>query len=73
MKKTLRGVSEVDPFRVEELVNSLIDNAVKFTENGFVKVFRTKKTGDFVTLTLSVKDSGEGVSKEDLKKIFKPF
>ncbi|MEC7183223.1 MAG: histidine kinase dimerization/phospho-acceptor domain-containing protein, partial [Bdellovibrionota bacterium] len=49
-ERKLMDSIEVDPFRFEELIHSLIDNAIKFTEKGKVEVFlEFKKEGDYAT------------------------
>ena len=65
---------EVDPFRIEELIHSLINNAIRFTEKGFVEVYlEFKKQVNTATFIFEVKDSGIGISSQNLKKVFKPF
>ena len=58
------------PVRVKQLLNNLINNAVKFTENGLIKF--TAEYDDSL-LTFSVEDSGEGIKKEQLDDIFNVF
>ncbi len=73
-ERKLMDSIEVDPFRFEELIHSLIDNAIKFTEKGKVEVFlEFKKEGDYATFIFEVKDTGVGISSDNLKKVFKPF
>ena len=52
-------------------ISNLVDNAIKFTNKGFVKVILNKGIGD--KITLEVKDTGIGISKEYLDKIFEPY
>ena len=59
-----------DPERLEEIVEHLISNAVKFTLNGSV-VIRTKIDGSKVVL--QVVDSGIGIAPEYLGELFEPF
>ncbi|MFC2174487.1 ATP-binding protein [archaeon] len=49
---------------------NLVDNAVKFTDKGYVRV-SAKRQKSYILV--SVKDSGKGISKKDLPKIFNKF
>jgi signal transduction histidine kinase len=60
-----------DEGKFVQVLYNLVSNAIKFTEEyGFVKV-SARKNGDM--LQLSVKDTGIGISEEDIMKIFLPF
>jgi len=63
-------VLRADRNRVREILNNLIDNAVKFSEKGKIMI-RIKGEGDFVSI--AVGDSGIGIRKEDMPKLFKRF
>lgn len=57
-----------------QIMNNLVGNAIKFTENGSVIVGTyniSKKTGDYIAIY--VKDTGIGISEEFLPKVFQPF
>jgi PAS domain S-box-containing protein len=66
-----------DPLRLGQVLNNLINNAVKFTDSGQVVV--TVATGgepvdsDSVNLRFSVADSGIGMTEELLSRLFQPF
>jgi DNA-binding NarL/FixJ family response regulator len=61
-----------DKERFTQIIFNLTNNALKFTQNGFVKIgLRNERESETVLVTVS--DSGKGMSKEFLKKIFKPF
>ncbi len=69
-----------DPFRIRQILNNLISNAIKFTERGEVKItigahrrIPADTAGNSVQLTMSVKDTGVGIPPEKLDEIFKPF
>ena len=60
-----------DARRVREVVLNLIDNAVKYTPAGGEVELAAEASNRHVNLT--VKDTGVGISKEDLERIFDPF
>jgi len=64
-----------DELRVLQIFNNLISNGIKYTKQGFVKVFlsASKKTQNTITLFIEVQDSGIGINKSDLPILFKPF
>ncbi|MGL1936090.1 MAG: response regulator [Fibrobacterales bacterium] len=68
---SLRG----DPLRLGQILLNLINNAIKFTEEGKVIVSITvmEVTGSNVSLEFSVKDTGIGMNPEQQKKLFAPF
>ena len=49
---------------------NIIDNAIKFTDRGFVRI-SAKRQKDYITVT--IKDSGRGIDKTDLPRIFGKF
>ncbi|MCM1046030.1 MAG: response regulator [Candidatus Gastranaerophilales bacterium] len=71
MPKTLYG----DDVRIKQIVTNLLTNAVKYTPQGGIEVYATyKKTGEEqINLILSVKDTGMGIKKEDMGKLFESF
>lgn len=64
-----------DPYRIRQVLNNLISNAIKFTQSGGVSVDVSRLSVDDneVTLKFSVVDTGIGISKEDIKSLFKSF
>ena len=64
-----------DPIRLKQVLNNLVSNAVKFTNNGFVRIeIRTFNRSNFERLLqFNVADTGIGISKDNLKRIFDPF
>jgi len=64
-----------DPLRLRQVIVNLLSNAVKFTNSGMVKIHAviTDKTDDDVTITFEVKDSGIGMTPEQVEVIFDPF
>lgn len=64
-----------DETKITQILNNLISNAIKFTETGFVElaIKRVKSAKRFDTILFEVKDTGEGVSSENLNEIFESF
>ena len=64
-----------DPLRLKQIIINLINNAIKFTKNGTVTVnIRVdEKTKDEVKLHFEITDTGIGITKEGLTKLFKSF
>ncbi len=60
-----------DEYAFTQIFDNLISNAVKFTANGSVIVKVTDT--DAISFTVSVKDTGIGISDEYKKKIYTPF
>lgn len=64
-----------DPVRLHQIFMNLLSNAYKFTPKGSVTV-RARKIGetrDRVKITCSVSDTGIGITKEQLTRLFQPF
>ncbi|MEW6652725.1 MAG: PAS domain S-box protein [Bacteroidota bacterium] len=59
-----------DKLRIEQILLNLVNNAIKFTEKGFVKVDCLQ--GDN-SLVIRVQDSGIGIKEDELELLFKPF
>ncbi|MBF0139930.1 MAG: response regulator [Magnetococcales bacterium] len=69
------GIVIGDPFRLQQIMINLIDNALKFTEAGEV-ILRAgvlERLGDKIKLLFSVQDTGLGISREYQDKIFSSF
>lgn len=64
-----------DPLRLKQIISSLVSNAVKFTDHGYVLV-RTRiehETDTTYTLCVSITDTGIGMSSEDQAQLFNAF
>ncbi|WKY59387.1 ATP-binding protein [Vibrio sp. SNU_ST1] len=63
-----------DKARLRQILFNLLNNAVKFTSRGFVEVYLKEVVeGSDTYLSIRVRDTGIGISKEAQKRIFKPF
>ncbi len=63
-----------DKGHVKEIISNLLSNAIKYTEKGCVALnARCINQGDTCTLFLSVKDTGKGIKKENIEKLFTKF
>jgi PAS domain S-box-containing protein len=64
-----------DAYRLNQILINLVGNAIKFTENGFVKlnVYLQKDHGTTADLRIEVSDSGIGISEDKLNEIFDSF
>ncbi|MCW9034390.1 MAG: response regulator [Rhodospirillales bacterium] len=64
-----------DPLRLSQILTNLVNNAVKFTDEGEIvlRIEHVETTGDQVTLKFSVTDSGIGMSEEQMNKVFQSF
>lgn len=68
---------QTDPDRLAQCLGNLLDNAIKNTKAGAIKVRLTVSTppkGSTQTqLMIRVRDTGQGIAKEDQERIFSPF
>ncbi|MGN0344757.1 MAG: histidine kinase N-terminal 7TM domain-containing protein [Lachnospiraceae bacterium] len=64
-----------DELRIRQIIINLVNNAIKFTDDGFVrlKIVVGEVTDNDIELLISVKDSGQGIREEDLSKLFASF
>ena len=64
-----------DPLRLGQILTNFVNNAVKFTEKGEVRlnIEQLERTGEKVHLKFSVRDSGIGMTREQAAKLFQPF
>lgn len=61
-----------DLFRIQQILNNLISNAIKYTQSGDVEVRMSVNTVP-TTIVLSVADTGVGIRAEDIPSLFEPF
>jgi PAS domain S-box-containing protein len=74
----------IDDTRLRQIILNLIGNAIKFTENGSIKLkvysenpqiinYSEEKSEEYIDLVIEVTDTGIGISKEMQEAIFNPF
>ncbi|MBP5604925.1 MAG: response regulator [Ruminiclostridium sp.] len=84
VEKKLRFVPEIDPgtpdrlfgdeMRIKQIIMNLLTNAVKYTSSGSVTLSISHERADeYVRLRVSVRDTGSGIKKEDVEKLFIAF
>ncbi len=66
---------EVDPLRYRQVLNNLVGNALKFTEQGevIVRLRVSREPGKGYFMQTEVQDSGIGIPSDQQKKLFEPF
>ena len=66
-----------DPVRLRQALVNLLSNAVKFTNSGAIKLLAsldgTDEEKDFISIRFDVKDTGIGLTQEQITKVFEPF
>ena len=64
-----------DPLRLGQILTNLVNNAVKFTERGEIRldIELVERTGEKVQLKCSVRDTGIGMTPEQSARLFQPF
>lgn len=63
-----------DKVLVKHILNNLLSNAIKYTEEGTVKIdIHSINRGDDATLIINVSDTGRGIKKEYIDKLFTKF
>jgi len=83
-KKGIDLIIEIDPsiqrmkfctdhIRLSQIVLNLLNNAIKFTEKGTIKLIVKSIEGDPNLIQITVEDSGIGISQENIGKLFSSF
>jgi len=75
IKGPVPGHVMCDKVRLAQVLNNLLDNAVKFTEKGRVSLVLDVEAlpGDGARLGFRVADTGVGIDEDDLADVFRPF
>jgi signal transduction histidine kinase len=67
---TWEAVIEGDTVRLKQILVNLVGNSIKFTEEGEVEIRPYIESGHFKVM---VRDTGIGMSEEEMERLFKPF
>lgn len=73
---SIPSVILIDNIRIRQIINNLVSNAIKFTEQGKISLFFSAAPSsrpDKTDLLISVEDTGVGVSFDEKDNIFMPF
>ncbi|MDR0809798.1 MAG: PAS domain-containing protein, partial [Gemmobacter sp.] len=66
-----QGMRQGDPLRFQQILTNLLSNAVKFTETGVVSLHLNARPGQ--PLTVEVRDTGIGMTSEQLARLYEEF
>jgi signal transduction histidine kinase len=69
--KDLPHAVEADQALLHQAVYNLVENAIKYTPSGGEVTLHLQSTSD--SLTFAIRDSGIGIQKEDMKRLFEKF
>lgn len=70
----LPGLVETDPTRLKQILTNMIGNAIKFTDQGSVKVRACQRLdGDKTKIIFEIEDTGCGLSDKETRNLFQPF
>ena len=74
-EKNVPKIIQTDPLRLKQILMNVIGNAIKFTERGSVDLTLKllPKNSQPGNLAVVVKDTGQGISKEQADRLFQPF
>jgi PAS domain S-box-containing protein len=64
-----------DPYRLSQVLNNILSNALKFTDSGHITIATGIKESneDWVVVNITISDTGIGIDPERLSTIFEPF
>lgn len=65
------SIVKIDPLQIKRVISNLVANAIKYTFTGYVEIgIRSLENG---SIQIYVKDTGSGLSEEQIQKIYIPF
>jgi PAS domain S-box-containing protein len=64
-----------DPYRLSQVLNNIMSNALKFTEAGHITIATgvRERTADWVLIEVTISDTGIGIGEDRIRTIFEPF
>ena len=65
-----------DPLRIQQIITNIVGNAVKFTEEGRVNIqvsCKAANASDQILLVIRIRDTGIGMTDDQLTRLFQPF
>lgn len=72
--ESMPAVLKGDDVRIKQILNNLLSNATKYTKQGTITLTaKGERRDDTFNLVLSVEDTGIGIKKEDINKLFSSF
>jgi PAS domain S-box-containing protein len=68
-------VVDGDPYRLSQVLNNILSNALKFTEHGHINITTgiRERNEESVVVEITISDTGIGISEERIWTIFEPF
>ncbi len=76
ISESIPSVLEGDEIRIRQIMLNIINNAIKYTQEGHVSVEVSSESvmmGNYINLVVRVSDTGMGIREEDKDKLFKSF
>ena len=76
VSESIPSVLEGDEIRIRQIMLNIINNAIKYTQEGSVSVEISSESvmmGNYINLIIRVTDTGMGIKEEDKDKLFKSF
>jgi signal transduction histidine kinase/CheY-like chemotaxis protein len=75
VEDSAKGQWITDPTRLRQILLNLVTNAIKFTEEGsvWIGIKVNETSGSTAQILFSINDTGIGISREHLSRLFKPF
>ena len=72
---TVPNIVQGDPGRLRQIINNLLNNAIKFSEAGEIHIQVTVESEEAnkIVVKLCITDTGIGISKEQQQQLFNPF
>jgi signal transduction histidine kinase/CheY-like chemotaxis protein/HPt (histidine-containing phosphotransfer) domain-containing protein len=65
---------KTDAHRIQQILYNLMHNALKYTEEGYIKLdVNSEVINDYLDVSIVVEDSGIGMSAEEMKSVFKDY